>query len=117
MIRNKWLQIIFRTIGLIVMLIGMVTDNWYLKLAFLPFLYLFVLSVRNNYAWYFYFEFAILAVFLLGAFLINRLPGIALWCLFSGIGLSILYMIIVFMMNARGYPVKKLISEENDEIK
>jgi hypothetical protein len=116
MINSKWFNIIFRILGLFVILIGFILNYWYLKLAFLPFLYIIILSVRNNYAWYFFFEFVILAIFLLGAFLITRLPDTALWCAFTGIGLGILYLIIVIIMDTRGYPTRRQIVEKKDEI-
>jgi hypothetical protein len=112
MINSKWFKAIFIALGLVVLLIGKAPQYWYIKFAFLPLIYIVILSSRNNYAWYFCFEFAIVAVFLSGALLIDQFPEAALWCGMAGIGIGILYFMFVIVMDTRGYPVRKRMAEK-----
>lgn len=108
-ISNKWFTIIFMLIGSLAILVGDVTNYWQPQFVLLPLIYIVVLFVRNNYIWYFIFEFAILAIFALGISILHTRnnPILAMWCAFTGVGISILYLVIVKFMNTRGYPVKK----------
>lgn len=103
MINSKWFVVVLSLLGFLASL----TDNGYLKLVLLPLIYLTVLYVRNNYLWYFIFEFAILAVFITGYKLLHINLDLSIWLVYAGAALSVLYMIIVKIMDTRGYPVKK----------
>ncbi len=96
-------------LGSLAILIGDITNYWQPQFVILPLIYIVVLFIRNNYMWYFIFEFAILAIFASGILILNARdnPVLAMWCAFTGVGISILYLVIVKLMDTRGYPVKK----------
>ncbi len=111
-INSKWFTITLMVLGPLVFMIGRTTGNWLPQLVLIPIIYIVVLATRNNYIWYFCFEFAILVLAVSSILLIHRHLDISLWCLFGGVALMVLYAITVKIMDTRGYPVKRQKTEE-----
>jgi|GEM_PF-4982825 len=107
LVKNKWFIILLVLIGPAVTLIYRTTGNSLPRLIFLPLLYIVVLTTRNNYFWYFCFEFVILVLFSSALLIPIKYIDLSTLCLFSGVGVTVIYMILVKIMDTRGYPVKR----------
>lgn len=107
LVKSKWFIILLASAGPVVTMIYRTTGSSLPRLIFLPLLYIIVLTTRNNYFWYFCFEFVILVLFSSALLLPIKYIDLSTFCIFSGVGVTALYMIIVKIMDTRGYPVKR----------
>lgn len=107
LMKNKWFIILLALSGPAVTIIYRTTGNSLPRLVFLPLLYIIVLTTRSNYFWYFCFEFVILILFSSALLIPIKYIGLSTLCIYSSVGVTTLYMIIVKIMNTRGYPVKR----------